>query len=145
MFRKTPSEERGTTLFQEMKKELSPHLESVDSKMKSFLDRHAKIIFCSMILLIVASFILTFYVLKPESPTQAEGFKKDLKTLPDGMAGEFSALQDLTLRAERMTELKAEIERIISQDSISNSDSVYLKKAIEQLQYFHKQAKEDEH
>ncbi|GMQ28049.1 hypothetical protein [Algoriphagus confluentis] len=145
MFRKTPSEERDTTLFQEMKKELSPHLESVDAKMKSFLDRHAKIIFCSMILLILASFILTFYVLKPEAPTQAHGFKKDLKALPDGMAGEFSALQDLTLRAAKMTELKAEIERIISQDSISKSDSIYLEKAIEQLQYFHKQAKEDEH
>lgn len=145
MFRKTPFEERDTTLFQEMKKELSPHLESVDSKMKSFLDRHVKIIFCFMILLIVASFILTFYVLKPESPTQAESFKKELKALPDGMAGEFSALQDLILRAAKMTELKAEIERIISQDSISNSDSIYLEKAIEQLQYFHKQAKEDEH
>ncbi len=145
MFRKTPSEERETTLFQEMKKELSPHLESVDSKMKSFLDRHAKIIFCSMILLIVASFILTFYVHKPESPTQSESFKKDLRALPDGMVGEFSALQDLTLRAARMTELKAEIERIISKDSISKSDSIYLEKAIEQLQYFHKQAKEDEH
>ena len=144
MFRKIPSKERETTLFQEMKNELSPHLESVDSKMKSFLDRHAKIIFCSMILLIVASFILTFYVLKPESGTQAESFKKELKTLPDGMAGEFSALQDLTIRATRMTDLKAEIERIISQDSISKSDSIYLEKAIEQLQYFHNQAKENE-
>lgn len=144
MFRKPPSEERDTTLFQEMKNELSPHLESVDTKIRSFMDRHAKLIFCSMILLIVTSFILTFYVLKPESPTQAESFKNELKALPDGMAGEFSALQDLTIRAARMTDLKAEIERIISQDSISNSDSVYLEKAIEQLQYFHKQAKEDE-
>lgn len=145
MFRKTPSEERNTNLFQEIKKELSPHLESVDSKMNSLLERHAKIIFCTMILLIVVSFILTFYVLKPESGTQAQSFKKDLKALPDGMAGEFSALQDLTLRAARMTELKAEIERIISQDSISKTDSIYLEKAIEQLQYFHNQAKEDEH
>lgn len=145
MFRKIPSKERETTLFQEMKKELSPHLESVDTQIRSFMDRHTKIIFCSMILLIVASFILTFYVLNPESGTQAESFKKDLKTLPDGMAGEFSALQDLTIRAARMTDLKAEIERIISQDSISKSDSVYLEKAIEQLQYFHNQAKKDEH
>ena len=145
MFRKIPSKERETTLFQEMKNELSPHLESVDTKIRSFMDRHAKLIFCSMILLIVTSFILTFYVLKPESGTQAESFKKELKVIPDGMAGEFSAIQDLTIRAAKMTNLKAEIERIISQDSISKSDSIYLEKAIEQLQYFHNQANEDEH
>jgi hypothetical protein len=42
-----------------------------------------------------------------------------------------------------MEELKSEIERIITQDSITKIDSVYLEKAIEQLQYFNNHSNEN--
>lgn len=143
MFRKTPSKDRETTIFQELKNELHPHLVGVNGPLKGLMDRHAKIIFCVMLLLIVASFLLTFFVLKPNPENQAENFKKELKTIPGELSGEFSALQDLTLRAAKMAELKSEIERIISQDSISKTDSAYLEKAIEQLQYFNNHSHEN--
>ena len=133
-----------TTLFREMKYELAPHLESLAGKVRSAMERHVKIIFSAMILLIATSFILTFFVLKADPDGRDGNFKKELKAVPEGISGEFSALQDLTLRAVKMTELKAEIERIISQDSISKPDSIYLEKAIEQLQYFHHQSKQNE-
>lgn len=145
MFRKTPSRERNTTVFQELKKEFSPHVAAVDIKANVFMNRHAKIIFCVMILLIVVSFILSFFILKPEEVARGENFKKDLNAIPEGFGGEFSAFQTLSSRAVKMTELKAEIDRIISQESISKEDSAYLEKAIEQLQYFNNQPKEDEH
>ncbi len=145
MFRKIPSKERDSTVFQELKKEFSPHVEAVDRSAKDLMDRHAKIIFCVMILLIVASFILSFFVLKPEEIAQSENFKKDLNAIPGGFGGEFSAFQNLSARAIEITDLKVEIERIISQESLSKEDSAYLEKAIEQLQYFNKQSKEDEH
>jgi hypothetical protein len=53
-------------------------------------------------------------------------------------------LQKLSSRALKIAELETEIERIIGQDSISEEDSAYLEKAIEQLQYFNKQPKENE-
>ena len=136
MFRKTPSKNRDTTIFQELKNELSPHVAGISGHFKALMDRHAKIVFCVMILLIVASFIFTFFVLKPKPENQAENFKKELKAIPGELSGEFSALQDLTLRAAKIAELQSEIERIIAQDSISKTDSAYLEKAIEQLQYF---------
>jgi preprotein translocase subunit YajC len=144
MFRKTHSRERNTTVFQELKKEFSPYAEAIDTKAKVFIDRHAKIIFCVMLLFIVASFILTFFVLSPKSENQAENFKKELNSIPGGLSAEISALQDLTIRAAEIAGLKAEIERIISQDSISKTDSAYLEKAIEQLQYFNNQSSEKE-
>jgi predicted Holliday junction resolvase-like endonuclease len=143
MFRKTPSKNRETTIFQELKNELYPHLAGVNGHLKWWMDRHAKIIFCVMLLLIVASFILTFFVLKPKPENQAENLKKELKAIPGELSGEFSALQDLTLRAAKMAELKTEIERIIAQDSISKTDSAYLEKVIEQLQYFNNHSHEN--
>lgn len=143
MFRKTHSKDRDTTLFQELKNELSPHLAGVNGHLRALMDRHAKIIFCVMLLLIVVSFLLTFFVLKPNPENQAENFKKELKAIPGELSGEFSAMQDLTLRAAKMAELKAEIDRIIAQDSISKTDSAYLEKAIEQLQYFNNHAHEN--
>lgn len=136
MFRKTPSKDQETTIFQELKNELSPLLAGVNTQLKGLLVRHAKIIFCGMLLLIVASFILTFFVLNPDSENQANNFKKELKSIPEELSNEFSALQDLTLRAAKMAELKSEIDRIIAQDSISKTDSAFMEKAIEQLQYF---------
>ena len=143
MFRKTPSKDRETTIFQELKNELYPHLAGVNGHLKGLMDQYAKIIFCGMLLLIVASFILTFFVLKPDSENQDENFKKELKSIPGELSNEFSALQDLTLRAAKMAELKTEIERIITQDSISKTDSTYLEKAIEQLQYFNNHSNEN--
>ncbi|WBL42324.1 hypothetical protein PBT90_16430 [Algoriphagus halophytocola] len=144
MFRKIPSKVRDTTVFQEFKNEFSPQVKAYEGLAKTFLDRHAKVIFSAMILLIVASFILTFFVLKPESGDQSHGIKKELNAIPGDLGGELSALQDLSYRAMQMNELKAQIERIISQESISKEDSIYLEKAIEQLQYFNNQPKEDE-
>lgn len=143
MFRKTPSKNRETTIFQELKNELYPHLAGVNGHLKGLMESHAKIIFCFMLLLIVASFILTFFVLKPKPENQAENFKKELKAIPGELSNEFSALQDLTLRAAKMAELNSEIERIITQDSISKTDSAYLEKAIEQLQYFNTHSNEN--
>ena len=144
MFRKIHSKERDSNLFQELKNEFAPQLDSADTKIKSLMDRHAKIIFCIMILLIVVSFILTFFVLRTDLENQAEHFKKELNAIPEGIGGEFSALQNLSSKAVKIAELKAEIERIISQDSISKEDSTYLEKAIEQLQYFTNQSKDNE-
>ena len=143
MFRKTPSKDRETTIFQELKNELSPHVAGVNGHLKALMDRHAKIIFCVMLLLIVASFILTFFVLDPNSENQTQNVKKELKAIPEELSGEFSAMQDLTLRAAKMAELKSEIERIIAQDSISKRDSAYLEKAIGQLQYFNNHSNEN--
>ncbi len=144
MFRKIHSKERDSTLFQELKNELGPQFKSADIGIKAFMDRHAKIIFCIMILLIVVSFVLTFFVLKPEEINQTGNLKKELNAIPEGFGGEFSALQNLSSRAMKMAELNAEIERIISQKSISKEDSAYLEKAIEQLQYFNNQSRDDE-
>lgn len=145
MFRKIPSKVRNTTVFQEFKNEFSPQVKVFDGLARAFLDRHAKVIFSVMILLIVASFILTFFVLKPASGDQSQGNKIELNAIPSDLGGELSALQELSSRAIQMNELKTQIERIISQESISKEDSIYLEKAIEQLQYFNNQPKEDEH
>ena len=145
MFRKIPSKVKDTTVFREFKNEFSPQVRAFEGMSKAFLDRHTKLIFCSMILVIVASFILTFFVMEPTSGNHSESLKNEIKTIPEGFGEELSAIQNLSSRAIEISELKTEIERIIGQDSISKEDSVYLEKAIEQLQYFNNQPNEDEH
>lgn len=145
MFRKIPSKVKYTTVFREFKNEFSPQVKAFEGMTKAFLDGHAKLIFCFMILVIVVSFFLTVFVINPNSEEQSERLKSEMKTIPEGFGEELSAFQNLSLRAIRISELKKEIERIIGQDSISKEDSAYLEKAIEQLQYFNNQPKEDEH
>ena len=145
MFRKIPSKVKDTTVFREFKNEFSPQVRAFEGMTKAFLDRNAKLIFCSMILVIVASFVLTFFVIETTSGNQSARLKSEMKTIPEGFGEELSAFQDLSSRAIKISELKTEIERIIGQDSTSKEDSVYLEKAIEQLQYFNNQPKEDEH
>ncbi len=145
MFRKIPSKLKDTTVLREFKNEFSPQVKAFEGMTKAFLDRHAELIFCSMILVIVASFILTFFVMETTSGNHSESLKNEIKTIPEGFGEEFSAFQNLSSRAIKMSELKTEIERIIGKDSISKEDSAYLEKAIEQLQYFNNQPKEDEH
>lgn len=145
MFRKIPSKVRDRTVFQEFKNEFSPQIEAFNGLAKAFMERNAKVIFCAMILMIVASFVLTVFVIKPNAGNHSDNLKSELKAMPEELGGEFLALQNLSSRAAKITELKTEIERIISQQSISAEDSAYLEKAIEQLQYFTTQPKEDEH
>jgi hypothetical protein len=61
MFRKTPFKERDTTVIRELRNEFSTQAEAFESVAKTFMERHAKLIFCGMILLIVASFILSLF------------------------------------------------------------------------------------
>lgn len=143
MFRKIHSKERETTILQELKNEFSPYVAVADIRVKDFMDRHTKIIFCAMILMMVGSFIMAFFILQPEESTQTETFEKELNAIPQGLGGEFSALQNLSSRAVKISGLKAEVERIISQEFISKEDSAYLEKAIEQLQYFNKQSNQE--
>lgn len=145
MFRKIPSKVKDTTVFREFKNEFSPQVKAFEGLAKAIMERHAKLIFCAMILLIVVSFVLTFFVIEPTSGNQSESLKIEIKTIPEGFGEELSAFQNLSSRAIKMAELKVEIERIIGQDSISKEDSAYLEKAIEQLQYFNNQPKEDEY
>ncbi|WP_339867085.1 hypothetical protein [uncultured Algoriphagus sp.] len=145
MFRKIPSKENNTNVFEELKNEFSPYVDAVGSKAKSVIERHSKIIFCVMILLILVSFILTFFVLRSDAENQSKAFKENLHAIPEGFVDEFSAFQNLSSRAAKMVELEAEIERILSKKSISKEDSIYLEKAIEQLQYFNNKSTDDEH
>lgn len=144
MFRKIPSEKKNTTVFEELKNEFSPQFESMNSKAKGFMEGHPKVIFSLMIITILVSFILSFFVLKPSKDQTEDSFKQELNSVSGSLSGEFSALQQLSIKAAKIAELKAEIERIISQKSISEIDSIYLEKAIEELQYFNDQSKQDE-
>lgn len=144
MFRKLPSSQKDTTVFEALKHEFAPQVGKAKPIAEAFIQRHTKAIFCAMILMIVASFVLTFFVLRTDPGERPDSFKQELGEVPKGLGGEFSAIQDLSSRAIKMAELKTEIERIIGQDSISKFDSAYLEKAIEQLQYFNPNSNEDE-
>ncbi len=140
MFRNIHSKEKSTTVLKEIQKEFAPHLKVADAKTKDLMNRHAKGIFVAMILLIVSSFILSFFVLKPKEVGKSELFRKELQGVSNGIYKEYSALKDLSKRTEKIAFLKSEIERILAKESISAQDSSYLEKAIEELQYFNIQS-----
>jgi hypothetical protein len=139
MLRKTPSELKGRNVFKEIKNEFSPHFEQGEKRIKGFFDQHPRPIFIGMVVLIIGSFIISFFLIPEKSESPRALFNDTAKGIPTGVYNEFSAIKDLTERASRMNQLRSEIEILISKDTLKKDDSVLLEKAITELEFFNNQ------
>lgn len=143
MFRKIHSNGEERSVFQEIKKEFSGTFSKGESKAVSFLNSYPKMIFISMVVMIITSSIITFvfvpFKTAPEHPEKF--FYEDVKDIKNDVSGEISTLLNLGDRVRRISFLKSEIERIIRQEQITEEDSIFLENAIGELEYFNNQTK----
>lgn len=143
MFRKTRFKEEERSVFQEVKKEFSGTFSKGENRALTILNSYPKLIFTSMVVVIIVSSIISFLFNPFESaPEQPKSFfYEDVRGIKNEVSGEVSTLLNLTDRISRMSLLRSEIERIIQQEQITAEDSVFLENAIQELEYFNNQNK----
>ncbi len=143
MFRKTHFKDEERSVFQEIKKEFSGTFSRGEDRAVNFLNSYPKLIFISMVVVIIVSSIISFLFNPFESaPEQPKSFfYEDVRGIKNEVSGEVSTLLSLTDRISRMSLLRSEIERIIQQEQITAEDSVFLENAIQELEYFNNQNK----
>src|SRR5690606_16856524 len=98
---------------------------------------NSKLVYISMVLLIILSGIASF--LGPVE-SQFDQPENNLNESINHGAGttstELGLLLDLGGRAKRLYTLQGEIERLLSKETLSQEDSVFLDKALQELEYF---------
>src|SRR5690554_2879511 len=101
------------------------------------IKEYPKLVFVSMVLLIILSGLAS--LLRPldnqfdQSPEDVEErFQEGAGTT----STELGLLLDLGGRAKRLYTLQGEIERLLSKETLSQEDSLFLEKALEELEYF---------
>src|SRR5690606_34110347 len=136
-------------LVKEIQAEFSHLFEKVGKKAGYLIKANPRLVFISMVILIVLSGVASFFLLPLEShfDQREDELKVRFKDGADATSTELGLLLDLGGRAKRLYALQREIERLLSKDTLSQEDSLFLEKAFEELEYFenHKpQADEDQ-
>jgi hypothetical protein len=141
MFQKTPFKEQKASVFQEFKKEFSHTFFKGEEFFSGFFQKYPKQIFIGMVVLMIFSSIiaLLFTPANMDSDMSRKIFLNNANEVSQDVSGEISTILDLNHRLKRISQLKAEIERIISLEFISSQDSIFLEKAIEELEFFNNQ------
>src|SRR5690606_30808316 len=133
MSQKTPSENskdledsQGSGLFQK-----------AGRKAGYLIKEYPKLVFISMVFLIILSGLAS--LLRPLD-NQFDQSPEDMEEkFPEGSgttSTELGLLLDLGGRAKRLDADQGEIERLLYEDRLSQEDSLFLEKALEELEYF---------
>lgn len=145
MSRKTPSSDKNTSFLKEIRNEFSGTFSKEEARVSTLLNSYPREILIAMVVLMVLSSLVTFVLnpLKNDRAHPEEFFNDAAKEIGQEVSGEISTLLDLGVRVKRISLLKAEVERIIQLEELSQGDSVFLEKAIQELEFFNNQNKEE--
>ena len=131
MSQKTPSENSKAL------KERQGEFSGLFQKAGYLIKKYPKLVFVSMILLIILSALVS--LLRPLD-NQFDQSSEDLEERFQEGAGttstELKLLLDLGGRAKQLYALQREIDRLLSKDTLNQEDSLFLEKAFEELKYF---------
>lgn len=145
MSQKTPSENLKD--LKGSQGEFSGLFQKAGKKAGYLIKEYPKLVFVSMVLLIILSGLVSF--LRPLDNQFAQS-SEDLEERFQEGAGttstELGLLFDLGGRAKRLYALQGEIETLLSKETLSLEDSLFLDKALEELEYFenHKQTTDED-
>lgn len=143
MSRKTPSSDKDSSVFQEIRNEFSGTFSREEARVSTLLNSYPREIFIAMVVLMVLSSLLAFVLIPVKNdPAHPEGFFHDAaKEIGKEVSGEISTLLDLGERVKRISLLKAEVESILQLEELNHVDSVFLEQAIQELEFFNNQNK----
>src|SRR5690606_34594293 len=98
---------------------------------------YPKLVFLSMVLLIIFSGLASFlHPLDNQFDQSPEELEERFQEGAGTTSTQLGLLLDLGGRAKRLYALQGEIERLLSKDRLSQEDSLFLEKALEELEYF---------
>jgi hypothetical protein len=131
MSQKTPSENLKDL------KESQGEFSGLFQKAGYLIKEYPKLVFISMVLLIILSGLASFLGLLDNQFDQSpEDLEERFQEGKGTTSTELGLLLDLGGRAKRLYVLQGEIERLLSKDTLSQEDSLFLEKAFEELEYF---------
>ena len=146
MSQKTPSENLKD--LKERQVEFSGLSQKVGKNAAYLIKAQPKLVFASMVLLIILSGLASLLgPLDNQFDQSPEDLEERFQEGTGTTSTELGLLLDLGGRAKRLYALQGEIERLLSKETLSQEDSLFLEKALEELEYFenHKpQADEDQ-
>src|SRR5690554_3002023 len=128
MSQKTPSENL---------KESQGEFSGLFQKAGYLIKEYPKLVFLSMVLLIILSGLASFlHPLKNQFDQPKHDLEERFQEGAGTTSTELGLLLDLGGRAKRLYALQGKIERLLSKDTLSQEDSLFLEKALEELEYF---------
>lgn len=131
MSQKTPSEN-----LKDLKKS-QEEFSSLFQKAGYLIKEYPKLVFVSMVLLIILSGLGSFLrPLDKQFDQSPEDLEERFQEGTGTTSTELGLLLDLGGRAKRLHAFQGEIERLLSKDTLSQEDSLFLEKALEELEYF---------
>lgn len=135
MSQKTPSDNLKD--LKESQEEFSALFQKAGNKAGYLIKEYPKLVFVSMVLLIILSGLAS--LLQPldnQFDQSPEDLEESIHEGSGTTSNELELLLDLGGRAKRLYALQGEIERLLSKDTLGQEDSLFLEKALEELEYF---------
>jgi hypothetical protein len=137
MFKKIHSNRTpGVTVFGEVKKEFSIYFVKFEKWCQSLADRYPEFLFRLMILLMAVSLILSFTVFRNKD-TSSEEKMVSVKKVPLNTG--FDQIINTGTALKTTIRLKAEVDSLTAQKSLTLADSMQLEKDLDQLREISKQ------
>ncbi len=121
------------TVYSEIRKEFSPYFEKARAGLNLFLQKFPKGVFGLMVVLMIASLIMTFTVFRhPEQKTRPVP-KMTIQPLHDG----FDQILRAGAQLKETIRLKKIVDSISNKKQLSGHDSITLVQALDSLQHIH--------
>ncbi|RYE27005.1 MAG: hypothetical protein EOP45_02550 [Sphingobacteriaceae bacterium] len=124
------------TVAKEIRKEFAPYFQSAEANRNRLLNTYPKQIFIAMVGLILLSGIVCFLVLTP-SHRQKENkpdFFKGATNVTNDVTGGVGQIMDIGTKISDLNKLRKQVEEVLQKPNLSHTDTVFLERAIQQLE-----------
>lgn len=134
MFKRIHSKENRPSLCLELKKEFGRYFESAGNRIEKCLIKYPKVVFVSMLGVMLLSGVLAFTVMRYKEVKRSP-------VLPPYVHSDFGSVVRTGEALKDVLELQSQITAILQKDSLTTSDTLILKKAFKQLESIQSQIK----
>ncbi|MBE9599902.1 hypothetical protein [Pedobacter sp. MC2016-24] len=145
MFKKIHSNrDPEVTFFSELRKEFGSHFLRAEKVIVYFLKANPRPLFALMLVLIIASSILSFTVFRDTGGSSAGSLpaksRQEAQSIPEAASG-FDRILETGAALKETIAIKSEVEGIIAKRQLSAEDSVRLSRALDRLEHLQKSIK----
>lgn len=144
MFKKISSNvDPDATVAKEIRKEFEPYFKMAAETRNRLVNTYPKQIFIGMVALIFISAIVCFLILTPshrQKPNTPD-FLKGTANVTDQVTGGVGQIIDLGTKISDLNTLRKQVEQVLKKPKLTHSDTVFLEKAIQQLEQSNKTIK----
>lgn len=141
MFRRINSNiDPDATVAKEVRKEFAKYFDKAEERRNILLKAYPKQIFIGMVVLIILSGIVCFVILTPSHRQQQKmpSFSTGAADVTGNVTGGIGQIIDLGTRISDLAELRKQVEETLKKPKLTHADTVFLEKAIQQLQHSNK-------